>query len=469
MTMSSSTMTGEDRRAAEIFAARCEQNFVRTDRLFMFLILGQWAFAIVLAAVYSPYAWAGKTHVVHAHVYVAVLLGGLVSCLPVLLAIARPGWVGTRMVIAVAQMLWSALLIHLTGGRIETHFHVFGSLAFLAFYREWQVLVPATIVVAADHFLRQMLWPESVFGVIAPESWRFLEHAAWVAFEDVFLVISCINAAGDTRTAARQQAHIELTERLEQEMQIASRIQTSILPRGTAVDGLDIAAKMLPATEVGGDYYDILPVEGGCWIGIGDVAGHGLKAGLVMLQAQSAIEALVQSSPQASPALLLGLVNRVLFENVRNRLQSDEHVTMSLIRYTNDGRIVSAGAHEEALIWRAGTGRCERLPVKGTWLGAIARIEKQTVEIEARLGDGDLLVLYTDGVTEGAPSARAEQFGLDRLSAAIEEVAREPVDRIRDHVLQAVSRWATGRQEDDVTLLVFRHLGVERSQTGKAA
>jgi sigma-B regulation protein RsbU (phosphoserine phosphatase) len=226
---------------------------------------------------------------------------------------------------------------------------------------------------------------------------------------------------------------------------------------------------MVPATEVGGDYYDILPTDGGCWIGIGDVAGHGLKAGLVMLQAQSAIEALVLSNPNASPAQVLGLVNRVLFENVRNRLRSDEHVTMSVIRYYDDGRIVTAGAHEEALIWRAATGRCERLPVRGTWLGAIPRIEKVTVETEARLAKGDLLVLYTDGVTEGAPGARAEQFGIDRLSAAVEEVARESVDGIRDHVFDALSRWTAGRQEDDVTVLVFRHLGVQRSKTGKAA
>ena len=73
-----------------------------------------------------------------------------------------------------------ALLIHLTGGRIETHFHVFGSLAFLAFYRDWRVLVPATIVVALDHLLRGIFWPQSVYGVLVASEWRWLEHAAWV-------------------------------------------------------------------------------------------------------------------------------------------------------------------------------------------------------------------------------------------------------------------------------------------------
>ena len=85
-----------------------------------------------------------------------------------------------------------ALLIHLTGGRIETHFHVFGSLAFLAFYRDWRVLIPATVVVALDHMLRGMFWPESVYGVLVASEWRWVEHAAWVVFEDVFLVIACV-------------------------------------------------------------------------------------------------------------------------------------------------------------------------------------------------------------------------------------------------------------------------------------
>ena len=86
-------------------------------------------------------------------------------------------------------MLMGALLIHLTGGRLETHFHVFGSLAFLAFYRDWRVLVPATIVVALDHLLRGVFWPQSVYGVLVASQWRWLEHSAWVIFEDVFLLV----------------------------------------------------------------------------------------------------------------------------------------------------------------------------------------------------------------------------------------------------------------------------------------
>ena len=132
--------------------------------------------------------------------WAAVFLGGAISSFPILLALLKPGRAPTRYVISVAQMLWSALLIHLTGGRIETHFHVFGSLAFLAFYRDWRVLIPATVVVAADHLLRGLFFPQSVYGVLDGSSWRWLEHAAWVVFEDVFLD-RLVRARADRRCA----------------------------------------------------------------------------------------------------------------------------------------------------------------------------------------------------------------------------------------------------------------------------
>src|SRR5258707_12580963 len=97
----------------------------------------------------------------------------------------NPGATMNRHVIAILQMMWSALLIHLTGGRIETHFHVFGSLALLAFYRDWTVLVPATLVVAADHAIRGALWPQSVYGELTASLWRTVGPASWVGFEDV--------------------------------------------------------------------------------------------------------------------------------------------------------------------------------------------------------------------------------------------------------------------------------------------
>jgi serine phosphatase RsbU (regulator of sigma subunit) len=449
---------GVTARTASLFHEQFDRNARRTDRLFVYLMIGQWLFAVGFAVVFSPYAWEGRVRTTHAHVYTAIFLGGLVSSLPIALAFLRPGAPVTRSVVAVAQMLWSALLIHLSGGRIETHFHVFGSLAFLAFYRDWRVLVPATLVVAADHLIRQLFWPESVFGSLDPETWRFLEHAAWVLFEDAVLVMATLGAVRDMRSNAAQQARIEASERIEKEMEIATQIQTALLPRTLEVRGLELAAAMHCASEVGGDYYDVMPVDGGAWIGIGDVAGHGLTAGLVMLQTQSAIGALVGQHPTAAPSEIVVGVNKVLHQNIRHRMGNTDHVTLSMLRYHDDGRIVFAGAHEEIVVWRAATRRIETIATPGTWVGLRANIKRATRDTTCHLAEGDVMLLYTDGVTE-AMDATKQQFGLDRLCAALEAVAEQPADAIRDHILGAVADW-TDTQADDVTLLVARYCGV---------
>jgi signal transduction histidine kinase len=203
-------------RAVEIRDEHLHLRHVRVDRMFAVLLVVQYVAGIIGAIVVSPYAWEGKVATVHLHVWVAVLGGAGIIILPILLALFRPGTKLTRHVIAASQMLSSALLIHLTGGRIETHFHVFGSLAFLAFYLDWPVLITATVVVAADHFLRGIFWPESVYGIANPEWWRFLEHAGWVVFEDVFLVWSCVLGRREIASSAARQAQVEQLSEMEQ-------------------------------------------------------------------------------------------------------------------------------------------------------------------------------------------------------------------------------------------------------------
>jgi two-component system, NtrC family, sensor histidine kinase HydH len=218
------TMTNvseEAERTQQLYHEELDAQRVRLDRIFAKLMLAQWVFAIGLALVVSPWGWEGKQQVIHAHVYLAVLMGAGLTLLPMILVREMPGRMVTRHVIAVSQMLWSALLIHLTGGRIETHFHVFGSLAWVAFYLDWQILVTATVVVAADHFLRGMFYPESVYGITNPEWWRFLEHAFWVAFEDGILLIACHNGLRSLRDGARRQAQLEALSESEQNKSVA--------------------------------------------------------------------------------------------------------------------------------------------------------------------------------------------------------------------------------------------------------
>ena len=188
----------------------------RTDHLFAVIFVLQWLAGIAVALWITPRTWIGATNMVHLHVLAAIFLGGAIAAFPVALAILLPGKAVTRHVIAIAQMLTSCLLIHLTGGRIETHFHIFGSLAFLAFYRDWRVLTTATVVVVIDHFLRGEYWPQSVFGVPNADHLRWIEHAGWVLFEDVFLWIMCAQSVREMEQIALRQAEMEMTnERIE--------------------------------------------------------------------------------------------------------------------------------------------------------------------------------------------------------------------------------------------------------------
>jgi two-component system, NtrC family, sensor histidine kinase HydH len=224
------------RRAEQRYQDQRQDVLRATDRLFAGLMAGQWVFGIVIALTFSPYGWEGKAKVVHVHVWVATLLGAALSSLPIALALLRPGWVVTRHVVAAAQMLWSALLIHLTGGRIESHFHVFGSLGILAGYRDWPVLLTATVVVAADHLIRGLVWPESVYGIVNPEWWRFLEHAFWVVFAASFLVLLCRRSIREMRLIADRGAELEaLSEGEWRKSSVLDRVQTEVAqPRAAA-------------------------------------------------------------------------------------------------------------------------------------------------------------------------------------------------------------------------------------------
>ena len=190
-----------------------------TDRMFAWLMISQWVAGVLLALFYTPRTWAGSTSAVHPHLMAAFFLGGAIIALPLWLVRYRPGEAITRHVIAIAQMLASALLIDLTGGRVETHFHVFGSLAFVAFYRDWKVLTTATVVVALDHLLQGIFWPISAYGVATGAEWRWVEHAGWVVFIDIVLFYGCRQSRREMRAIAERQVMLEhVKETVEQKV-----------------------------------------------------------------------------------------------------------------------------------------------------------------------------------------------------------------------------------------------------------
>jgi len=204
-------------RTEVLIAEHRDRILRRTSQLFAILMTVQWLAGIGVAVWLSPRTWMGPESSVHPHIWFAIFLGGAIASVPVWLAVTRPAAPLTRHVVGVGEMLLAALLIHLTGGRIETHFQIFGALAFLAYYRDWRVLVSATIATAAYHLIGGIYYPQSVFGILAPSSWRWLEHAGWVIFEDAFLIRFCVNGLGEIREIAARQASIEsITQGLEE-------------------------------------------------------------------------------------------------------------------------------------------------------------------------------------------------------------------------------------------------------------
>lgn len=211
-------------RAAAVFKAHQAGLRLKVSRIFAVLMLLQWAGCIAIAFAYSPRAWAGTVSSIHPHIWAAVGLGGALALPCTALLLSAPLAAITRYATCIVQVLFSSLLIHLMEGRLETHFHIFGSMAFIAMYREWRLLIAPTLVIAADHALRSAFWPQSVFGVTYAPWWRTLEHTAWVLFENGVLVWACVQSSRMKEQIALSAADAEeARERIEERVSMRTR------------------------------------------------------------------------------------------------------------------------------------------------------------------------------------------------------------------------------------------------------
>jgi signal transduction histidine kinase/ActR/RegA family two-component response regulator len=196
-------------RSEDLFARELLRAWRSTDRMFTVLMVAQWLFVIAVTIIITPMTWIGTQSSVHLHMWCAVAIGTGLTFLPITLTVRRAGATSTRHVVAAAQMLYSALLIHVTGGHNETHFHVLVSLAFLAFYRDYRVLLTASVIATADYFLRGIFLPQSVFGVVTPSPYRWIEQAGWIVFENTFLVIAIRENLHAAKLGAIREANLE--------------------------------------------------------------------------------------------------------------------------------------------------------------------------------------------------------------------------------------------------------------------
>jgi len=245
--------------------------------------------------------------------------------------------------------------------------------------------------------------------------------------------------------------------RMAAELEITERIQRMILPSAEelkSIAELDIAGYMAPADDVGGDYYDVLQREGTVAISIGDVTGHGLESGLVMLMTQTAVQALLQSG-ETDPVHFLDTLNRTIYNNVQ-RMDSDKNLTLCLLDYQS-GTLKLSGQHEEMIVVRR-DGQVELIDTidLGFPIGLDDNIADFIDQTTVQLQPGDGVVLYTDGITE-AENTDDEQYGLERLCEMLSQNWSQSAEDIKDAVISDVRRHI-GEQEvyDDITLVVMK-------------
>ncbi|MCU0711847.1 MAG: methyl-accepting chemotaxis protein [Pirellula sp.] len=196
-------------REAELVHAREVENMFAINRGMAWALLAQAIIGVFLAFFLSPLTWKGWESETHPHVWASIAAALLLGIAPAILAWKDARWQGTQYVVAAAQLLFSALFIHISGGRIETHFHVFVSIGILALYRNPFVLIVATGVTAADHLMRGVLWPRSIYGSNSFEFFRTLEHAAWAVTEVVGLMFGIFQAKAQTKMLVRQEIQQE--------------------------------------------------------------------------------------------------------------------------------------------------------------------------------------------------------------------------------------------------------------------
>ena len=266
-----------------------------------------------------------------------------------------------------------------------------------------------------------------------------------------------------TELASANGEILALNERLKEdklrmgaELDIVRQMQQMILPNPEEleIEGLDIAGYMDAADEVGGDYYDVLNTDGVVTLGIGDVTGHGLESGILMLMAQTAVRTLKEIR-ETDPVRFLDALNRTLYKNVQ-RMKSEKSLTLAILNYSK-GWVSISGQHEETIIVRQ-CGQAERIDTMD--LGFPLALDEDITEfishisIELKLGDG--IVLYTDGIPE-AKDINKKQYGLEQLCDIIsqnwhfsaKQIKRAVIDDVRRHI-------GTKKVFDDITLLVLK-------------
>ena len=315
----------------------------------------------------------------------------------------------------------------------------------------------------------ERLYTEQFNAALSEASWYRNVLYGW----SMLLLVALIAAAVKLRSvyANLERLVFERTNKLNEtlqelwgEMELAKKIQTALVPRQFALRNCEVAAVMRPTDQVGGDYYDVFDVDGVEWVLIGDVSGHGVPAGLIMMMCQTSVRSVLAANPNIDPDELLALVNGTLTQNIE-RLGEDKYMTISALKREPNGTFKVAGMHQDLLIYRAKLGQVEQLLSQGTWLGMISSDIRALNPVRSvELEPGDVLVLYTDGITEAR--RQGEMLDVEGLKQAVQAHGSEGAEAILGGILDTLSGYEVN---DDVAAVIIKQLEPARAVKHSAA
>jgi predicted ATPase/serine phosphatase RsbU (regulator of sigma subunit) len=306
----------------------------------------------------------------------------------------------------------------------------------------------------------------NAFSVERVDLLHFIAAQAAVAVENATLYGELRTATAELRRAndTLETQVAERTEELRQtlaelwsEMDLARKIQTVLLPSETRFRDYEVSAMMVPASTVGGDYYDIIRTDGADWVLIGDVSGHGVTAGLTMMMVQTAIRTVVlgggAGGGQLTPAQVLSKVNHAVRSNLR-KVDEDHYMTITGLQLEG-GSVRYSGLHQDILVYRAAARTVERVETRGMWIGPVDDIAPLLRDDTLQLAHGDIVLLFTDGITEAVVSS-GQRLGTDGLASVFSKLAADGCDN--GSILRGIMQTMQGTPQDDVTMMAVRYM-----------
>lgn len=304
------------------------------------------------------------------------------------------------------------------------------------------------------------------FSPARTELLQFLATQAAVAFENAKLY-SELTAATDELRQSNERLENDVAQRtaelrrtvadLWSEMDLARKIQTVLLPKQVRLSHYDVAASMVPTDSVGGDYYDMIETGERDWLLIGDVSGHGVTAGLIMMMIQTAVRAIVLGTPATldtlSPARVLARVNGAVHENLQ-RVSADQYMTITALEL-GQGRVRYSGLHQDILVYRVASDTVERYETRGMWLGITEDITPLMHDDQIDLAPGDTMLLFSDGISEYFVEGK-QMLGVEGLAKRFHALAAQklaPAAIVRG----LLGPFGAKSAADDMTAVVVRY------------